>query len=64
MDYSLIRVKMEKVIGDELYELIDGKIIEYIINEGKIEIQNRQDSIFNLILQKDIVNGINFKAKK
>jgi uncharacterized tellurite resistance protein B-like protein len=30
---------MEKVVGDELYELIDGKIIEYIINEGKIESQ-------------------------
>ena len=39
MDYSLIRVKMEKELCDELYSLIDGEIIDFIMSEGKIESQ-------------------------
>jgi len=37
MEYELIRLGLEKVIGDELYSIIEGDILEEIIKESKIE---------------------------
>lgn len=37
MDSNLIRIELEKIIGNELYNLVEGDILEEIIKESQIE---------------------------
>ena len=37
MDMSVFRLEMEKAVSDELYALIDGEIIEYLMDAGRID---------------------------
>lgn len=37
MDYHKIRIKLEEALSHELYELFNGKIIERIMREGRVE---------------------------
>jgi len=56
MQYDKLRIKLEKQLGEELYQLMQGDVIEEIIREAKIEkMQNAW---------KSILEGHSFKLTK
>ena len=56
MNYDLIRIQLEKRISDELFQLFEGKLIEQVIREGKVEKEN--DTL------KSYLEGMDFKITK
>ena len=37
MEYSKLRIKLEELLSGDLYELMEGNVVEAIIAEAKID---------------------------